>query len=345
MSQILDENLSPSELEFENSLRPKRLLEFIGQEKVKENLEIFIKAVKKRNDVLEHVLLSGPPGLGKTTLAHLIANELDVNIKTTSGPVLEKPADLVGILTSLKEGDILFIDEIHRIPRVVEEYLYSAMEDFTIDVILDKGPSARTFRINLPKFTLIGATTRMGLISQPLIGRFGILLHLDYYSIEEIFKIVKRSAKILNLQIDDNSAFEIARRSRGTPRIANRLLRRVRDFADVKNNGIINLDITIYALESIGVDKFGLDEVDKKILKVIIEKFRGGPVGIKTISLAINEDAGTIEEIYEPYLIRIGFLERTSRGRLVTKLAYEHLGYKLEKLIWLCINLLWLMKL
>jgi len=333
MSQILDENLSPSELEFENSLRPKRLSEFIGQEKVKENLEIFIKAVKKRKDVLEHVLLSGPPGLGKTTLAHLIAKELDVNIKTTSGPVLEKPADLVGILTSLKEGDILFIDEIHRIPRIVEEYLYSAMEDFAIDVILDKGPSARTFRINLPKFTLIGATTRMGLISQPLIGRFGILLHLDYYSIEEIFKIVKRSAKILNLKIDDNSAFEIARRSRGTPRIANRLLRRVRDFADVKNNGFINLDITIYALESIGVDKFGLDEVDKKILKIIIEKFKGGPVGIKTISLAINEDVGTIEEIYEPYLIRIGFLERTSRGRLVTKLAYEHLGYKLEKLI------------
>jgi Holliday junction DNA helicase RuvB len=333
MSQVLDENLSPYELEFENSLRPKRLSEFIGQEKIKENLEIFIKAVKKRKDVLEHVLLSGPPGLGKTTLAHLIAKELNVDIKTTSGPVLEKPADLVGILTSLKEGDILFIDEIHRIPRIVEEYLYSAMEDFAIDVILDKGPSARTFRINLPKFTLIGATTRMGLISQPLIGRFGILLHLDYYSIEEIFKIVKRSAKILNLKIDDNSAFEIARRSRGTPRIANRLLRRVRDFADVKNNSIINLDITIYALESIGVDKFGLDEVDKKILKVIIEKFRGGPVGIKTISLAINEDVGTIEEIYEPYLIRIGFLERTSRGRLATKLAYEHLGYKIEKLI------------
>jgi holliday junction DNA helicase RuvB len=333
MSQVLDENLLPSELEFENSLRPKRLSEFIGQEKIKENLEIFIKAVKKRKDVLEHVLLSGPPGLGKTTLAHLIAKELNVDIKTTSGPVLEKPADLVGILTSLKEGDILFIDEIHRIPRIVEEYLYSAMEDFAIDVILDKGPSARTFRINLPKFTLIGATTRMGLISQPLIGRFGILLHLDYYSIEEIFKIVKRSAKILNLKIDDNSAFEIARRSRGTPRIANRLLRRVRDFADVKNNSIINLDITIYALESIGVDKFGLDEVDKKILKVIIEKFRGGPVGIKTISLAINEDVGTIEEIYEPYLIRIGFLERTSRGRLATKLAYEHLGYKIEKLI------------
>ncbi len=333
MSQILDENLLPSELEFENSLRPKKLSEFIGQEKVKENLEIFIKAVKKRKDVLEHVLLSGPPGLGKTTLAHLIANELDVDIKTTSGPVLEKPADLVGILTSLKEGDILFIDEIHRVPRVVEEYLYSAMEDFAIDVILDKGPSARTFRINLPKFTLIGATTRMGLISQPLIGRFGILLHLDYYSVEEIFQIVKRSSKLLNLNIDDESAYEIAKRSRGTPRIANRLLRRVRDFADVKNKGIIDLNITLYALEMLGIDKFGLDEVDKKILRVIIEKFRGGPVGIKTISLAINEDAGTIEEIYEPYLIRVGLLERTSRGRVATKLAYEHLGYKFEKLI------------
>ncbi len=333
MSQVLDEQLSPSELEYENSLRPKKLSEFIGQEKIKSNLEIFIKAVIKRKDVLEHVLLSGPPGLGKTTLAFLISNELNVNIKTTSGPALERPADLVGILTSLKEGDILFIDEIHRIPRIVEEYLYSAMEDFAIDVVLDKGPSARTFRINLPKFTLIGATTRMGLISQPLIGRFGILLHLDYYSVDEISRIVKRSAKILGLKIDDESSYEIARRSRGTPRIANRLLRRVRDFADVKNNGIINLDITIYALESIGVDKFGLDELDKKILRVIIEKFRGGPVGIRTISLAVSEDPGTIEEIYEPYLIRAGLLERTSRGRVTTKLAYEHLGYKFEKLI------------
>lgn len=333
MSQILDEQLSPTELEFENSLRPKKLSEFIGQERVKQNLEIFIKAVKKRKDVLEHTLISGPPGLGKTTLAILLSNELDVNIRMTSGPALERPADLVGILTSLKEGDILFIDEIHRIPRVVEEYLYSAMEDFAIDVILDKGPSARTFRINLPKFTLIGATTRMGLISQPLIGRFGILLHLDYYSVEEIFQIVKRSSKLLNLNIDDESAYEIAKRSRGTPRIANRLLRRVRDFADVKNKGIIDLNITLYALEMLGIDKFGLDEVDKKILRVIIEKFRGGPVGIKTISLAINEDAGTIEEIYEPYLIRVGLLERTSRGRVATKLAYEHLGYKFEKLI------------
>ncbi|MEO0145137.1 MAG: Holliday junction branch migration DNA helicase RuvB [candidate division WOR-3 bacterium] len=333
MSQILDEQLSPTELEFENSLRPKKLSEFIGQERVKQNLEIFIKAVKKRKDVLEHTLISGPPGLGKTTLAILLSNELDVNIRMTSGPALERPADLVGILTSLKEGDILFIDEIHRIPRIVEEYLYSAMEDFAIDVILDKGPSARTFRINLPKFTLIGATTRMGLISQPLIGRFGILLHLDYYSVEEIFQIVKRSSKLLNLNIDDESAYEIAKRSRGTPRIANRLLRRVRDFADVKNKGIIDLNITLYALEMLGIDKFGLDEVDKKILRVIIEKFRGGPVGIKTISLAINEDAGTIEEIYEPYLIRVGLLERTSRGRVATKLAYEHLGYKFEKLI------------
>ncbi len=333
MSHVLDEQLSPSELEYENSLRPKKLSEFIGQEKVKSNLEIFIKAVKKRKDVLEHVLISGPPGLGKTTLAFLISNELNVNIRTTSGPALERPADLVGILTSLKEGDILFIDEIHRMPRIVEEYLYSAMEDFAIDVVLDKGPSARTFRINLPKFTLIGATTRMGLISQPLIARFGILLHLDYYSVDEMAQIVRRSAKILGLKIDDESSYEIARRGRGTPRIANRLLRRVRDFADVKNNSIINLEITIHALESIGVDRFGLDELDKKILRVIIEKFGGGPVGIRTISLALSEDPGTIEEIYEPYLIRAGLLERTSRGRITTKLAYEHLGYKSKKLI------------
>ncbi|MEO0203290.1 MAG: Holliday junction branch migration DNA helicase RuvB [candidate division WOR-3 bacterium] len=333
MSQVLDEQLSPLELEYENSLRPRKLSEFIGQERVKENLEVFIKAVKKRKEILEHTLISGPPGLGKTTLAMLLSNELSVNIRMTSGPALEKPADLVGILTSLNEGDILFIDEIHRIPKALEEYLYSAMEDFAIDIILDRGPSARTFRINLPKFTLVGATTRMGLISQPLIGRFGILLHLDYYSVEEIFKIVKRSSRILNLKLDDESAFEIAKRSRGTPRIANRLLRRVRDFADVKNKGIIDLNITLYALEMLGIDKFGLDEIDKKILRVIIEKFKGGPVGIKTISLAVNEDIGTIEEIYEPYLIRAGLLDRTIRGRVATKLAYEHLGYKSDKLI------------
>ncbi len=325
---ILDNRPLPEDTAYEQSTRPSRFDEFIGQERIKKNLKVFIEAVKQRGDVLEHVLLAGPPGLGKTTLAFIISRELGVGIKTATGPSLEKPFDLVGILTSLEEGDIFFIDEIHRLPRVVEEYLYTAMEDFAIDVVIDKGPGARSIRLNLPRFTLIGATTRMGLLSSPMLDRFGITLRLEYYSPEELERIVLRSARILNVDIEEQAALEIARRSRGTPRIANRLLRRVRDFAQVEGNGRITMDITLHALDSLGVDPLGLDEMDKRILRTIIEKFGGGPVGIKTLSLAVNEDAGTIEEVYEPYLVRIGMIERTSRGRVATHLAYQHLGYR-----------------
>ncbi len=325
---ILDNRPLPEDRVYEQSTRPSRFEEFIGQERIKKNLKVFIQAVKQRGDVLEHVLLAGPPGLGKTTLAFIISKELGVGIKTATGPSLEKPFDLVGILTSLEEGDIFFIDEIHRLPRVVEEYLYTAMEDFAIDVVIDKGPGARSVRLSLPRFTLIGATTRMGLLSSPMLDRFGITFHLKYYSTEELEQIVLRSTRILNVEIDRQAAREIARRSRGTPRIANRLLRRVRDFAQVEGDGRITMDITLHALDSLGVDPLGLDEIDKRILRTIIEKFGGGPVGLKTLALAVSEDEGTIEEVYEPYLIRMGLIERTSRGRIATHLAYQHLGYR-----------------
>ncbi len=311
----------------EDALRPTSLDEFVGQENVKRNLKVFLKASKLRKEPLEHTLFVGPPGLGKTTLAFILASELGVNIHTSSGASLSKVVDLVGILTSLEEGDILFIDEIHRLPKHLEEYLYTAMEDFAIDVVLDKGPGARTFRIDLNRFTLVGATTRMGLLSKPLVDRFGIVLHLDYYTFEEIQAILKQTASKLSIQVDEASIKEIARRSRGTPRVANRLLRRVRDFAHAQGKSSIDIHTTLEAFQSLGVDALGLDELDKRILRTIIEKFSGGPVGIRTIANALNEEPETIEQIYEPYLIRMGLLERTSRGRKATLLAYKHLGY------------------
>jgi len=307
-------------------VRPQDFTQFSGQEKVVENLKIFTQAAKMRSEALDHVLLYGPPGLGKTTLAHIIANELGVNMKITSGPVLDKPGDLAGLLTSLEEGDVLFIDEIHRLSPVVEEYLYSAMEDYTIDIMIDKGPGARSVQISLNPFTLVGATTRSGLLTAPLRARFGIKSHLEYYDADVLSNIIKRSASILDIDIEDQAAYEIAFRSRGTPRIANALLRRVRDFAQVKGNGTIDLNITNIALNALNIDKRGLDSIDNKILTTIIEKFKGGPVGASTIATAISEDTGTLEEVYEPYLIKEGFLTRTPRGRVVTDLAYKHLG-------------------
>ncbi len=323
---IHNENSLQNDNEFNNILRPLSFNEFSGQESIITNLQVFVKAAKMRNEALDHVLLHGPPGLGKTTLANIIAKELDTNIKITSGPILEKPGDLAGILTGLEEMDVLFIDEIHRLNPVIEEYLYSAMEDYNIDIMIDKGPSARSLKIALNPFTLIGATTRSGLLTNPLRARFGIKFHLEFYDSIILEKIIKRSASILQLQIYDNAAHEIARRSRGTPRIANSLLRRIRDFAQVKGNGEINLEITKYSLNALNIDTFGLDEMDNRILLTIINKFKGGPVGLNSISTAVGEDSGTIEEVYEPFLVKEGFIKLTPRGREVTDLAYQHLG-------------------
>lgn len=323
---IHEERLSKGEKEFENALRPLRFDDFNGQPKVVENLEIFVEAAKYRGEPLDHTLLYGPPGLGKTTLSNIIANELGVGFKITSGPVLDKPGDLAGILTSLEPNDVLFIDEIHRLSPIVEEYLYSAMEDYRIDIMIDKGPSARSIQIDLNPFTLVGATTRSGMLTAPLRARFGINMHLEYYDPETLQRIIKRSAMLMRVPIEDDAALEIARRSRGTPRIANSLLRRVRDFAQVKGNGIITCDIANLSLRALNIDQYGLDEIDNKILLTIIDKFKGGPVGLSTIGTAIGEDAGTIEEVYEPYLIMEGFIKRTPRGRMATPLAYEHMG-------------------
>lgn len=315
-----------AERDFENALRPLRFGDFSGQQKVVENLEVFVEAAKYRGEPLDHTLLHGPPGLGKTTLSNIIANELGVGFKITSGPVLDKPGDLAGILTSLEPNDVLFIDEIHRLSPVVEEYLYSAMEDYRIDIMIDKGPSARSIQIDLNPFTLVGATTRGGMLTAPLRARFGINLHLEYYEPETLQRILKRSAGIMQVPIDDDAAFEIARRSRGTPRIANALLRRVRDFAQVKGTGRIDTDSTRVGLSALNIYRYGLDEIDNKILVTIMDKFRGGPVGISTIATAIGEDTGTVEEVYEPFLIMEGFIKRTPRGRMVTELAYRHFG-------------------
>lgn len=315
-----------SERDFENALRPLQFDDFSGQRKVVDNLRIFVEAAKYRGEPLDHTLLHGPPGLGKTTLSNIIANELGVGFKLTSGPVLDKPGDLAGLLTSLEPNDVLFIDEIHRLSPVVEEYLYSAMEDYRIDIMIDKGPAARSIQIDLSPFTLVGATTRSGLLTAPLRARFGINLHLEYYDADTLQRIIERSASILKVPIDAEAAAEIASRSRGTPRIANALLRRVRDFAQVKGTGRIDMRIASFALEALNIDKYGLDEIDNKILLTIIDKFKGGPVGIATIATAVGEDAGTVEEVYEPFLIKEGFIRRTPRGREVTELAYKHLG-------------------
>ncbi|MDR1373118.1 MAG: Holliday junction branch migration DNA helicase RuvB [Dysgonamonadaceae bacterium] len=322
---IHSSNINDKEKEFETALRPLTFSSFSGQDKIVENLKVFVSAARMRTESLDHVLLHGPPGLGKTTLSNIIANELNVGFKITSGPVLDKPGDLAGVLTSLERNDVLFIDEIHRLSPVVEEYLYSAMEDYRIDIMIDKGPSARSIQIDLEPFTLVGATTRSGLLTAPLRARFGINLHFEYYDTDTLTSIVKRSANILDIPCNDNAAHEIASRSRGTPRICNALLRRVRDFAQVKGSGTIDRDITCFALEALNIDKYGLDEIDNKILSIIIDKFSGGPVGITTIATALGEDPGTVEEVYEPFLIKEGFLKRTPRGREATDFAYKHL--------------------
>ncbi len=325
-----EHQLTSAEKDFENALRPLKFSDFSGQQKVVDNLEVFVEAAKYRGEPLDHTLLHGPPGLGKTTLSNIIANELGVGFKITSGPVLDKPGDLAGILTSLEPNDVLFIDEIHRLSPVVEEYLYSAMEDYRIDIMIDKGPSARSIQIDLNPFTLVGATTRSGSLTAPLRARFGINLHLEYYDPDTLARIIKRSASILKVPIDDEAADEISRRSRGTPRIANALLRRVRDFAQVKGTGRIDTKIAKMSLTALNIDQYGLDEIDNKILLTIIDKFKGGPVGISTIATAIGEDGGTVEEVYEPYLIMEGFLKRTPRGRVATELAYNHFGRTMD---------------
>lgn len=324
--RVITSKLKDEDLGFEINLRPDTFEEFVGQDRIKDNLRVFIQATKQRNEPLDHVLFCGPPGLGKTTLAHIIAKELGVNIKATSGPVLERPGDLAAILTNLQNHDILFIDEIHRLGRVVEEILYPAMEDFQLDIIIGQGPSARSLKLNLPRFTLIGATTRTGLLTSPLRDRFGVINRLDFYGSKDIERIIKRSSMILGIEVTGDGAIEIAKRSRGTPRVANRLLRRLRDFAQVKGDGIIDIEIAMKALERLEIDEKGFDEIDRRLLLTIIEKFEGGPVGLETLSASISEEKDTIEEVYEPYLIQEGFLERTSRGRMATRLAYEHFG-------------------
>ncbi len=323
---LRNNSMSPDENEFDIKLRPLRFEDFAGQDKILDNLKVFVQAASMRNEALDHVLLHGPPGLGKTTLSHIIANELRVGLKITSGPVLDKPGDLAGLLTGLEEGDVLFIDEIHRLSPVVEEYLYSAMEDYRIDIMIDRGPGARSVQIDLNPFTLIGATTRSGLLTSPLRARFGITCHLEYYDKHVLDKIVKRSAGILSTTIHAPASIEIASRSRGTPRIANALLRRVRDFAQVKGSGIIDIEITKYALEALNIDAHGLDDMDNRILSTLVDKFSGGPVGISNIAVSVGEEAGTIEEVYEPFLIKEGYIRRTARGREATERAFTHLG-------------------
>ena len=324
--RVIETKMLEEDIKLEGSLRPQTLQDYIGQQKAKEILSIYIEAARQRNDALEHVLFYGPPGLGKTTLAGIIANEMNVNLKVTSGPAIEKPGEMAAILNNLQEGDILFIDEIHRLNRQVEEVLYPAMEDFAIDIMIGKGTSARSVRLDLPKFTLVGATTRAGLLTAPLRDRFGVIQHLEFYSIEELVLIIQHSARILNVEIDEKGAAELARRSRGTPRLANRILRRVRDFAQVRYDGRITEEVANTALDLLDVDKLGLDQTDRHILTTMIDKFHGGPVGLDTLAAAIGEDNGTIEEVYEPYLIKNGLIMRTPRGRVVTELCYHHLG-------------------
>ncbi len=327
--RVIETKLLEEDIKLEGSLRPQKLKEYIGQQKIKDILSIYIEAAKQRNDSLDHVLFYGPPGLGKTTLAGIIAHEMGVNIKVTSGPAIEKPGEMAAILNGLSEGDILFIDEIHRLNRQVEEVLYPAMEDFAIDIMIGKGAAARSVRLDLPRFTLIGATTRAGLLTAPLRDRFGVIQRLEFYSVEELVLIIQHSARILNVEIDESGAMELARRSRGTPRLANRMLKRVRDFAQVRYDGRITLDAANTALDMLDVDKLGLDQTDRALLMVMIEKFNGGPVGLDTLSAAIGEDSGTVEDVYEPYLIKNGLIIRTPRGRIVTELAYRHLGLEI----------------